>query len=1053
METGRLSKQDGFIALAVGLCAFVVYWLTLAVGAYPGEFSSALAQGAGLFPRLAPDYPVWFGLARLLGTLAPVSGDVALPLNLASAIAGAASVGLMYHVVATLIFGSTRVDDENERYARFAARAGALSASLALAFSVPFWVVATRSHWASLHVAMLLLLAHWFLRFVFHLRHRIMILFGLLYGIGIVEYPGLIVFAPLFAGVYLALLWHREALEFKEWAPVASVALLAALGLYALAAWSFYQTPGYVLREQQGYFDVLWSMWRDQWYLLARSLPGQGWLVVIVSTILPAAVALMICRRSLNAEHDWTYYLLHIVLTALAVAVMLNVRFAPWPLLGYRSFLVMPYVLAGALWGYIVAYWMLLLSPWNVFSSRPTVRRLRYVLGVIVALLGVAVPGYAAVRNRVSADGQSSAFIRQIAAEVVQSLAGRTWLLTDGTLDGAIMVEARRQGVPVRLIDLSSDKNPLMRRYAAGLFDDTRLRNVGQLSIHTLVRTWLEQDTNVINQVAIMGGADYWVESGFQPVVNKMVFLGARALNNVSADACMRENREFWRRLEQMPALTQDNVRSPLDPYRRHVVRHLGLMANNLGVLMEDLGRVPEAYEAYTHARTIDPGNVSALMNQYTLIQHGFAAPDAEAVRSALAEFAKVIAARPPRIGALSQYYGYVRSPTAFANMGWEWALSGQPELAAAGLRRAMGLSPEKGRSQFKQALAGLYMMQNQGDEGETLFFELLVENPRNHGALLGMARIELARGHADKAREYLERAAQAGVPDVLMRMEWASFYMGTDDLPQAKDILRKLVEEKPDLLRAWSMMTAINIQEHDALGLYDTIRRVNRLKQGNELLLAIANGYLAIMQDDLSTASSSFEKALSLRPDDPQILEWVIRLDIVQGRPERMQSRLSHLLQLDPGNAFGNYAMGAMQMDRRQFDLARDSLTRSVETQRTPEALNDLAWLLQESGLYQEAEQHVRSALELRPGLYQAWDTLGEILFKTDRLEEARSAYEKALSLKPDSVPVALHMAALDLKQGRRAEAAQRVEDLQARRQDLTTADTKALDLLRRQF
>ena len=63
METGRLGKVDALIALAVGICVFVVYVLTLAVGAYPGEFTSALIQGCGLFPRLAPDYPVWFGLS------------------------------------------------------------------------------------------------------------------------------------------------------------------------------------------------------------------------------------------------------------------------------------------------------------------------------------------------------------------------------------------------------------------------------------------------------------------------------------------------------------------------------------------------------------------------------------------------------------------------------------------------------------------------------------------------------------------------------------------------------------------------------------------------------------------------------------------------------------------------------------------------------------------------------------------------------------------------------------------------------------------------------
>ncbi len=86
-----------------------------------------------------------------------------------------------------------------------------------------------------------------------------------------------------------------------------------------------------MLRGHHAFGEVLWSLWRDQWFLLARSLPSQGWLVVLIVTALPAAVALMVSRRALNDENDWTYIVLHLVLTGLSVAVLLNAPIAPWP--------------------------------------------------------------------------------------------------------------------------------------------------------------------------------------------------------------------------------------------------------------------------------------------------------------------------------------------------------------------------------------------------------------------------------------------------------------------------------------------------------------------------------------------------------------------------------------------------------------------------------------------------------------------------------------------------------------------------------------------------
>lgn len=1046
MDRPRPAIVDSLIGLALGLLSFSAYYWSMAVGAFPGDFSAVLVQSSGLFPKLSPDHPLWNGVAAILTKLS--GRDISAPFNLFSALCGGACAGLLYLIVSDLIYAFIRVEEENAARARAAARIAGVGAALALAFCAPFWIVSNRAHWAAFHVLLFLYTTRRFCHVALRYRAWDSTIFGILYGIGIVEYPTFVVFFPLFAGIFWAVLLKREQFEFRHWAP-AVIGLLLGLSFYALAVWQFTGSAGYLLRGFTNGFDVLWALWRDQWFLLARSLPSQGWLVVLIMTVVPAATALMIATRALNGENDWTYYLLHLVLTGMSVAVLLNIRVAPWPMLNYHRLLVMPYVLNAALFGYLLAYWYMVPMPWRFSGASATIRSM---IGLLVAAAGVALAATTAVLNVSQTDARASALIRVMASEIVRSLSGRNWLVSDGTMDGAILVEARRQGVPVHLLDLSSEQNGLMKQYVASQFSDPRMKNLAQLSLHTMVRAWFESDPAVLDQVAVLSTPDYWSAAGYQSVPSRTLFLGSLDKGKLDADALMKTNRAFWSEMLSVQAFRGGDV-GPLDGYRRHIRQRVGMVANNLGVLMEDMGRKEDAYDCYTQARLLDASNISALMNQYTMVQQGYPAKDADLVRTALAEVGKSIAGKSRSLTGLMHTYGDVRAPTAFAHLGLEWALAGQPELAASGLRRAMGLAPEKGRGALKQTLANLYLMQRRDSESETLFDELLVENPNNTTALLGLARIEMERPNAAKAQDYLDRAAKAGVPPALINLEWAAYAIATDDNARAKEILKKAVQESPDLVRAWAMITAINIQERDALGLYDTIRHINRLKKGNELLLAIANGYLAIMQEDLSTATVELSKALALRPDDPQILEWLVRLDLLQGLTGRMEERLGQLLRISPKNAFGNFVMAGLQMQRKEFVLARDSLTRSIETQRTPEALNDLAWLLQESGLYQEAETNVRSALEMRPDLRPAWDTLGEILMKTDRLEEARAALEKAISLQANVVAVQLHMVELDLRQGRREDAAERLGAIKDRAASLSASESEELERLRKQL
>ena len=188
-------------------------------------------------------------------------------------------------------------------------------------------------------------------------------------------------------------------------------------------------------------------------------------------------------------------------------------------------------------------------------------------------------------------------------------------------------------------------------------------------------------------------------------------------------------------------------------------------LANNTGVLMEDLGRNAEAFAAYQASLELSTNNISALLNSAALAQRE-GLPEAGELEGILYKLARRMKRRPP-LWSLSGVYGTVRTPEVFAKRGMAWAMSGKPDLAVAELRKAAAAGAP--RAQIELALAQVAAMQQQNEQSEAHYESVLAEHPDNVPALLGIARLAMRRGNWDMAAEHLKRARDAGAPDAVL--------------------------------------------------------------------------------------------------------------------------------------------------------------------------------------------------------------------------------------------------------------------------------------------
>ncbi len=186
-------KLVGFVLMGVAL---VVYLVTLSRGACPGQSAALIVSHGGFVPQFSPASPLW---TALVAVVRMVSGDnFVIILNLISALCAVLSVGLLYSLMREGVLVYINELSFSEKKRRIASILAGSTSGLALAFCIPFWIVANRAHTAAFDVLLLLLAARLLLAYMDYGKLWIALVFSFLFGLGVVEFSTFIVVAPVF---------------------------------------------------------------------------------------------------------------------------------------------------------------------------------------------------------------------------------------------------------------------------------------------------------------------------------------------------------------------------------------------------------------------------------------------------------------------------------------------------------------------------------------------------------------------------------------------------------------------------------------------------------------------------------------------------------------------------------------------------------------------------------------------------------------------------------------------------------------------------------------
>lgn len=1040
---------DWIITGALGVLAAVVYFLSMATYAFPGEGAHLTALWMGLDEATVNPNPCMAFFAKLLNcsnVLGPVCGTV--------------SVMALYRLGS--FFVRARINGEMmSSYAVPAGRIAGIVSALVFMFTPACREAFTHMSSFGFNVAWALLIAS---AVVAYAKSRakagwlFVVLAGVMTALGMAGSP---VFSALAVG-YMFAVW---AVADKRGGKAYGVSFgylavtIAVFFIYAPnAVGDFLEFMRGSFREAKGWVGV------------------DHWLLIFTFSILPFIVSLYSSYKAYNEQSGLSLWLFHLAVSFVSVLAIAT-PLAPSELMRpYGILPVIPAAMTAFTAGYLIAYWWLQAAAKvrtnESIDSPPLAQRGRpLALAVLPVLISVYV--ISVLINVFSFDGDRGEFADRTAERLIADLGERTWLVSDGVLDDHLRIAAAKSGRELNLICLQRD---LDEKYLSRLSKMVEQKGVGgvnnrelslslSLGVLPFVQDWCAADKDIGSKLAIFGAPDLWYSAGLKPVA-EFLFFGADEKRQVDWSGWNEFDKLLHppKGVEKWGSSKLAQVTDPVESLRLRLRRHCGLVANDRGVFLQDAGDSAGAFEMYDLVLSkIDADNICALFNEFEMARSGF--PKAvEKKKEIEGELKKVIENKDRRyvLWKLSNFYGYIRNPDIFIRLGAGWARSGRPGDALSHIRRAIDFIPKDRRTSLLNMMAALYASDHDSQKSRETYAQVLEKDAENREALIGMMRLELLEGNSERAIEYLRRAAAAAGDDPRVAKELAMLHMMKNEIPQARSMLEKALDNEPDSLQTWSLFAAVVIQQHDAAKDDASKRRFireirekilpemeKRASNPNDYHVNTTRAFLLMREgeENRRAARDAFVVAARERPDIAATQDIVLGLDISLNDTVEAERHARETLRRNRKAPLANYVMGSLALQKGNLEEAEMYLRKAADAAKPVVlAQNDLAEVYRRKKRFADAERYARAAIKTNPALYVAWETLGSVLMdaKGD-LDEAEKCINKACSLsrsadgKEEDVRMLISLARVQVARGDKQRARMTIRKVQGRIKELS--------------
>jgi tetratricopeptide (TPR) repeat protein len=281
--------------------------------------------------------------------------------------------------------------------------------------------------------------------------------------------------------------------------------------------------------------------------------------------------------------------------------------------------------------------------------------------------------------------------------------------------------------------------------------------------------------------------------------------------------------------------------------------------------------------------------------------------------------------------------------------------------------------------------------------------YRLAVEGSRKDKAALALLADALQRdGKSAEAEDALKGWIAESGADAEVYCQLAGVYLARGDLEAADRTVGQAIildsqATGPRVLLAEVRFSQKRFDEAVKLA-RDVLEEVPG-NAGLRVLLACALAGLKDFQD----AVAEVKALLAAEPENVRWRYLLAGFYSEMGDAENAEKELLRILQKDPNHAGSNNDLGYLWADRGvNLGRAEQMIRQALKAEpRSPAYLDSLGWVLYKRGRLEEAVKALEAAVEGAPDLDAVlWDHLGDAYWRLSRQADASRAWEKAVGI-----------------------------------------------------
>ncbi len=364
-----------------------------------------------------------------------------------------------------------------------------------------------------------------------------------------------------------------------------------------------------------------------------------------------------------------------------------------------------------------------------------------------------------------------------------------------------------------------------------------------------------------------------------------------------------------------------------------------------------------------------------------------------------------------------------------------------RPQQAVAALQAAKEANPDYLTPYFN--LASYHASQSEYDEALQQFQDVLSRDANNLRALLGSAAVYNVLGRNDDLDAVYRRIEATGVEQGFVAA--AQYQLRKGSIPEALAIVDRGLQRHAGSAPLLELKGSLHQQRGESGAAEEALTRLATLspERGNTILwqlymqqnnrdkaqklvsdlLRSSPGQeyphllaasMSMAEGDSAAAISALQQGIS-RLQRPSRLQMQLAAVYEQTQQrERAEQLYQRILQADPTFAPVHVALGVAAERQGSMGAARDHYRNALNHDaENVIALNNLAYILADNfGEDRQALDYAMKAYQLRPNDPRIMDTLGYILVKNGRAQDALNLLQQAHELLPDIPVVAIHLA-----------------------------------------